>query len=71
MTEWHWVSLFVSYSSIAALALYLLDRSHSRALTKLIEIYEQQAKYQDLMITQLKRALDALTVLAKDKRMGL
>jgi hypothetical protein len=60
VTGWNWASLFLGYSSVAIVALYLLDRSHGRALTKLLEIYDQQTNYQKLMIEQLRRALDAL-----------
>jgi hypothetical protein len=58
--DWNVAGWIVGYTSVAALALYLLDRSHTRAIAKLIEMYDQQSRVQAIIIEQLRRSLDAL-----------
>jgi len=60
MTGWDLLGWLIGYTSVAALALFLLDRSHTRAIAKVIEMYDQQSRVQAIIIEQLRRALDAL-----------
>lgn len=68
MSGWDLASWLLGYTSVAIVALLLQDRSHQREIwspkatvpNKVIQMYDQQTKYQALMIEQLRRALDAL-----------
>jgi hypothetical protein len=61
------VGFLIGYTSVAALALYLLDRSHRSAFAKLSQIYDQQTATQDALLRTLNTALDSL----KEERHGL
>jgi len=64
MMSWDFAGFLIGYTSISALAMFLLDRSHRIAFSKLAELYDQQSAVQVVLLKTLDLALD---VLSKDE----
>jgi len=60
MPNWDILSWITGYVGLAALALWLQYRSHTRAYAKLSELYEKTMAVQATLIEVIKLDIDAL-----------
>jgi len=51
------IEFLVAYVGIAGLALFLLDRAHRNAFSKLSAVYDKELEHQAILIEVLKMAL--------------